>query len=521
MAEYVVDDLETVQIDVQHCQVRQRGLLQACLDLEADRVAVEQAGQRVGACLDAQDLLALLALGDVLQGAGKARAERATGVRLADDPGPERRAALAESLDVELQALASGRGMLQCLAQASAVGLDQAAVEFAERGGRSGAAEDAAGLQGQVELVAAGVPFPATDVRECLGAVEQGTVALELGHVGVHRQHLVRRRVPRQEFGHRRDRQPGERPPAAVEIAQHRGFHGTPGMDGAGGRLFGRCQLAAIFVHHRPLFRGQGLCGRFAGIDSEQAHRRCVDVRDVSAGIPHQDGRVDGFHQQAIALFGVSATAEVTGYGDDTVAALVVERRRMHLDREAGAVGPHVVDLDHIGPAAVERLPDRRQVVVRQVRVEHVDGLSDDLFARALVSGQACPVEVEHGAVMVEDADRIGHGVEQGVVAQPRRFGIVPRGLQGGPRLSEKRMDPCRKVLAEAGFLQCRERRCCIRPVGRWRHAGHWRPVGHDTASAFPARLPVSRPSRPASQRPVAASSARSMPVVIPIPCSM
>ncbi|MNV77904.1 hypothetical protein D3C71_1713660 [compost metagenome] len=45
--------------------------------------------------------------------------------------------------------------------------------------------------------------------------------------------------------------------------------------------------------------------------------------------------------------------------------------------------------------------------------------------------------------------------------------------------------------------------------------------TGHDTAKAFPVLLPVGRPSRSASQFPVAASAGRSMPVAIPIPCNM
>ena len=66
------------------------------------------------------------------------------------------------------------------------------------------AAEHALRFVGQVQRVAAGVPFPAADVGQVLRAVEQRAVALERGDVGEQRQHLVRAVAAGRELRHAR-----------------------------------------------------------------------------------------------------------------------------------------------------------------------------------------------------------------------------------------------------------------------------------------------------------------------------
>src|SRR5690606_14269556 len=90
VAQYVVDDLETVQIDVQHGQALARRVGEARVDLAADGVAVEQAGERIGARAHPQVLLGALAVGDVLQRPRQPLAERPAGLGLADRAYPER-----------------------------------------------------------------------------------------------------------------------------------------------------------------------------------------------------------------------------------------------------------------------------------------------------------------------------------------------------------------------------------------------------------------------------------------------
>jgi hypothetical protein len=521
VAEHIVDDLEPVQVDVQHGQCRLGRIGEAGFDLEAQRIAVEQPGQRVRARLYPQGFLAPLAVGDVLQGAGQAGAQQAADPDLADCTDPEWLAVTPHSLQFELQVAAGAHGLLKCLAQAAAVGFDQAVEQAFDGVGCLVAADDPAGLVGQIKVVASGVPLPAADPGQRLGAREQGAVALECGDVRKHRQHLLRPLVAGQELRHRGDRYPGEAAALAVEEAQHGAVHGAPIACNAGGRQLVGLQLASVFVDHQPVLVGKGPVRTLPRPDAEQATGSQVRMGDPALRIAHQDRLVDVFHQRAIAQFGVTPAAEVAGHRNDAVAAVEPEVGRMHLDREPAAVGPHVVDLQHIGVAAVEGFPDRLQVVGGQVRIDQVDGLADDVLAGALVGPQPGLVEIEHDAVGVQDADRIGHRIEQCVVVHPRVFRVDVCGLQGARRADQQRADGFIERQVVTGRLQRRRRGRRIRSIRRRGQSTCGRRGFHAGVSALATLLPVSRPSRADSQRPVSASRSRSMPVRMPSPCSM
>ncbi len=198
----------------------------------------------------------------------------------------------------------------------------------------------------------------------------------------------------------------------------------------------------------------------------------------------------------------------------------------MHFDREAAAVAAHVGDLDDIGVTTVERLPDRHQVIARQIRVEHVDVLADDLLARPAVGAHAGAIEIHHRPVLGDDADRIGHGVEKIAVAlafgfragQRGKQGLAGAGEQGAGSFVDRGIGHRAGDGLQGGFG--------LRRDGDGRRAGgivRGRRAGdvHVAAIALPALLPVSRPSRAASQRPVSPSRSRSTPVAMPMPCSM
>ena len=89
VAEHIVDHLEAVQVDVQHRDLRSRIVAEPLGEFTQHRVAVEQAGQRIGARLHAQGFLRLLAAGDVLQRAGRRVRQRVDGrIRLGDGADP-------------------------------------------------------------------------------------------------------------------------------------------------------------------------------------------------------------------------------------------------------------------------------------------------------------------------------------------------------------------------------------------------------------------------------------------------
>jgi len=103
VAEQVVDDLEAVQIDVQHGHPAMGGVGHACGQVIEHRIAVHDAGERIGARLDAQRLFGLLARGDVLHGASDAGGIDITGLGFADHAHPERVAVAALALQLQFE----------------------------------------------------------------------------------------------------------------------------------------------------------------------------------------------------------------------------------------------------------------------------------------------------------------------------------------------------------------------------------------------------------------------------------
>ena len=169
----------------------------------------------------------------------------------------------------------------------------------------------------------------------------------------------------------------------------------------------------------------------------------------------------------------------------------------------------------------------RLHVVGREVGIEHLDRLADDLLARAPVGAFPGAVEVEHDAALVEDADRVGHRVEQRGVAQACALGIDAAVAQGVRRACQQAAGAVGKgAVAGGGVERCGDPLRVV-PGGVVVGIRSTRGI-HDTAGsaaacavARPTRLPVSRPRQPASQRPVSASASRSMPVCMPMPCSI
>jgi hypothetical protein len=175
--------------------------------------------------------------------------------------------------------------------------------------------------------------------------------------------------------------------------------------------------------------------------------------------------------------------------------AIVVEAGRVHFHREARAVGAHVGDFDDVGLAAVQRFPHRSHVIARQLGIEEFDRLADDLFARTLVRGHAGLVDVQDGAVPVDDADRVGHGVEDGAVAVVFDVGRLACFAQCVASLAQQRSEVLRKGGIVAGQFERGEgrgRHRCPMSVRRLAAAlsGSCRSL-HVESSAFPALLPV------------------------------
>ncbi len=235
-------------------------------------------------------------------------------------------------------------------------------------------------------------------------------------------------------------------------------------------------------------------------------------------GLDH-DALVDLLQQVVVAHLGFAAAAEVARHRHHAAPSVVVEAGRMHFDREPRAVGAHVADFDHVGLAAVERFQHRPHVLLGKVRVEHVDRLADDLVPRPPVGRHPGPVEVEHGAVGGDHADRVGHRVEQRVVAglcvpgigagRAQRVGGLPQQVAGVRR---------QRGVARRRLQFRRHRAAAV--TRRLRHRIRRRPV-HALALARVTRLPVARPRMPDSHAPVSTRASRSTPVATPSPCSM
>ena len=298
--------------------------------------------------------------------------------------------------------------------------------------------------------------------------------------------------------------------------ADHRAFDDAAAAQRAHGGEVVVGHLVAALVQHLPAAVAHRLRQRLARAQAEDAHRRRVAVHEAALRVLDDDALVDRLHQLAVADFRLLPLAQVAGHRDDRVAPVVGEVRRMHLDREAGPVRAHVGDFDDVGAAAVQGFQHRRQVVARQVRVEHLDRLADDVLARAVVGLHAGAVEVQHGAVAGDDADRVRHRVEQRAVLVVLGGDRLACLQQRGAHVVHHAPAMLRELGVAAGLLE--RRQGLVDPLDRPAPRGR---LGAHAASARPTLLPVSRPSRPASQRPVSASRGRSTPVRMPSPCSM
>ncbi|MCY1449699.1 hypothetical protein D9M71_664570 [compost metagenome] len=130
------------------------------------RIAVHDAGERVGAGLDAQGFFGVLARGDVLHGAGDARGIDVAGLGLADHAHPERMPVAALALQLQLERYLAVDHVQQRLLQLRAVVQAQAVHQVRHVLQRQLLAEDARGFIGEVQALQAAVPFPPTDVRQ-------------------------------------------------------------------------------------------------------------------------------------------------------------------------------------------------------------------------------------------------------------------------------------------------------------------------------------------------------------------
>ena len=347
-----------------------------------------------------------------------------------------------------------------------------------------------------------------------LRAVEQRTVALEFGDVAEERGHLRRLAFAGGELRHRGGGQPDQVLALPVIHAQQHAFHHLPGVQRTLRGQFVTLHLAPVLVDDVPAVQRQLLAYALVFADPEDAHGRAIAVLHHQLAVVDHDPFVDGLHQFAVAHFREPTGADVACDRDDALASVEVDVGRMHFHREPRAVAPHVGDFDDVGLAAVQRFPDRHQVVARKVRIEHVDVAPDDLLAWPLVGLHAGLVEVQHRAVLGDDADRVGYGVEQVAVARTFGVGLLLLGEQGVACLPQEQGSGVIRAAFGSGALQRGDKRRQVETF-----AG--RVMAHvAAASALPTRLPVSRPSRVASQRPVSASRSRSTPVRRPWPCS-
>ena len=521
MAKHVVDHLEAIQVDVQHCDLGLGPVGEPGLEFTERGIAVHQSGQRIAARLHAQGFLGLLALGDVLQGAADPGRGRAVAHRFAERTYPEVALVRAHALQLQIELRARLQRGLHGQLQAHAIDAAQAAGQLAHGSRGFDLADDALRFVGEVERIAGAIPLPAADVRQRLDAVEHGTVALDRRHVAEEREHLVRAARPGRELRHHGHREPDHLPPLPVLHPHQRAFDDATGVHGPGCRILLQRHRRAVLAQHEPVFVAHRLGQRLPVADPQDAQCGRVAVNMAPGRVLDHDALVDQLHQLAVADLGFLALAQVARHRHEHVLApFVMEVGRMHLHREPAAVGTHVGHFDDIGVAAAQGVEHRQHVVARQVRVEHVDGLAHDFLARPVVGPHAGAVEVEHGAVEGDDADRVGHRIEQRAITQAFCLDFAVRTLDG--RSSAVQQLACFR--AERGIAggapQCPEQ---AGRVGRgvFPALRGWPARGHAAARALPALLPVSRPSRPASHRPVFASMSRSIPVPMPRPCSM
>ena len=360
VAEHVVDDLEAVQVDVQQAQSGVAGVGQAQGDPFEDRVAVHQPGQGVGLRLHAQAVLGVLAFGDVLQGAAEAVAAGIVRIRLADHAHPERRAIGLRALQLQFEASAVADRFQDPL-QALPVLVQQAGQDVRHRRERTPRTEDPVRLASKIERVADPVPLPTADLRQFLHAVEQRLVALQFGDVAAEAEHHFRTIRARRELRHRGHRQPQQSLRAAPEQADHLAADRLSGGQRARAGMRLERQEAAGLVHHQPVVPVGRAVERLVATDPVDAACRGVHVMHPAKAILQGDRLVDALDQADVAGLGMMPGAEVAGDRHQRIAAVEDQGGRMHLHREAGAVGAHVGDLDDVGVAAVERFQHRHQ----------------------------------------------------------------------------------------------------------------------------------------------------------------
>ena len=460
-------------------------------------------------------------MGDVLQSAGEALRERLAAFRLANRTRPERVAVAATTLQFEVEVIAIDEGVFDRGVQALAIGFDHAGLHCIHRCRRDCVAKNADRFVAQIQSISPGIPLPAADVSHGLDAIEQRAVALEFGDVAEQRQHLMRPVGAGSELWHRCHRQPGQLTQAQIMETEYGALGDLARVQGAKGGQLIFLQRVAVLVDHLPTTWVQFVIQGQAFFDIEQPDCGGVGVDDAIVGVTDDDAFVDDRHQLAVMQLDLGAFAEVACDGQDAGLAVVIKVGRMHLDRIARAISAHVGDFDDAGFPPFELAAQRTEVIPGQVGIQHFDRLADDLLARALVGGDAGLVEVKDGPIPTEDADRIGDCVEQRVVTLPRALGPDGGGMQRIAGLFQQRAHRDRKCGIIAGRLQPSEGLRDVHVDGL--RTGRWRKrLGvHDAASARPTLLPLSRPSSAASQRPVSASAARSMPVSMPSPCSM
>ena len=438
VAQQVVHQLEAVQVDVDH---RGAALVaaQAVLQLRQDAVAVEQAGQRISARLAAQGFLDLPSLRDVLHGAGEARGHRRAALGLADQARPQGFAVQAHHQDLQVErAAVAHRAFQRVLHRLAVPGRNMGDGVFQRARRVVAAADDAQRLVGEIDAVSPAVPFPAANAGQRLGAQEQGTVALEFGDVGEQRNHLVRLVAAGVELRHRGGRHPGQLLAAMVVQAQQRTFD-----DLARGQRLERRHVAepdrvATVVDHQPVVEAQAGGHVQAFVQAQDAVGGGIGGQHAAVEALEQHALVDGHQQRVVIELGLAAPAQVARHGDHVAVRAVVEAGRMHFHGELAAVAAGVVHLDHIGFVARERLQHGRHVVGRQLGVDGVHQLAHQLLALAPVGALAGAIEVDDAAVGVDDADRVGHGVEQAVVAAPDAVGVPLQAMQAGQHLGQE-----------------------------------------------------------------------------------
>ena len=515
VTEHIVDDLEAIKVDVKHGKVVSATSLQATADVFEDRVAVEQPGQGIGARLLTQGLLGVLAFGDVLQGAGQVDAAWIEGVGLADHAHPERRTAGGVAAQVQIEpgvALDRPEG----LAQERAI----SGVQTVEQGGHACRsimpAQDAHRFAGQVQRIAMAIPLPATDLGEFLHAFEQGFVALQRGDVAADHQCAIRCAGAGVVLRHRGDREPIHALAGVLVQADDGVIGGFSLQQGAGQGIVGDRQHPTTGVDHRPVFESHlrpATCIQRQAID---ACRRRVEIQHPAIAIMQGDRHVDDVGQRHQPGFGADAGTQIAGNREDGVTGGADQPCRVHLHREPGAIATHIDGLHDMGFTAVNRLEHGIEVARWQIRIEEVDAMADQVFARAAEGFQSGGVGVEDDAFARDDQGWIGNGIDEGAMIDGIERVLMGRALEHGGGLAQQGA----QWLRLGAVCGCRRQRGG--QFGRIGSALDGSLAGtHRLPNALPTRLLVSRPSRLASQRPVSASAPRSTPVRTPSPSSM